>query len=224
MSPRPLFPNFYILLLGQTGDSRKSTCLWLASEFLRNIGEDTRLLEGVVSTEGLVEALAVREETKALIYSDEFRALLAVARRKGTMDILPRLNSLYYCPEKSTVDRVKNPTTAIRPFVSLISATPQEYVDDLLCDLDVTGGFLNRFLIVTGDEQAPKPIVRTPSGDQWDRLAMNVQVACDKASGHIEFSPDALERWKDFYVDGGTAGENWIVEKHNSPRGYSSTC
>jgi hypothetical protein len=200
-TPRPLYPNFYILLLGQTGDSRKSTCLWLATEFLQHVGEDFRLLEGLVSTEGLIEALAGREETKALIYADEFRAVLAVARRKGTQDILPRLNSLYYCPQKSSVDRAKNPTVATRPFISLMTATPQDYVEDLLCDLDITGGFLNRFLIITGDEQAPRPIVKGPSADQWDDLAMKVQIATDKASGHIEFSSHALARWKEFYVD-----------------------
>lgn len=200
-TPRPLFPNFYILFLGQTGDSRKSTCLWFASEFLRHVGEDFKSLEGVVSTEGLIEALSDHEETKAVIYADEFRALLSVARRKGTQDILPRLNSLYYCPDKSSVDRVKNPTVAIRPFISLMTATPQDYIEDLLCDLDITGGFLNRFLIITGDEQPPKPIVRIPSADQWDDLAMKAQIVIDKASGHIEFSSDALARWKEFYLD-----------------------
>ena len=29
---------------------------------------------------------------------------------------------------------------------------------------------------------------------------MKVQKACEAASGHIEFSADALERWKDFYI------------------------
>lgn len=39
-SPRPLYPNFYLLLMGQTGDSRKSTVMWLACELLRRVGED----------------------------------------------------------------------------------------------------------------------------------------------------------------------------------------
>jgi len=200
-TPRALYPNFFILVLGKTGDSRKSTIIWLGSEFLHRVGEDFKSIEGIVSTEGLIESLAGREETKALIYSDEFRSLLAVARRKGTQDILPRLNSLYYCPEKSSVDRVKNPTLAIRPFVSLITATPEEYVQDLLSDLDISGGFINRFIIVTGDEQAPKPIVKTPSNDAWDTLAMRAQAAIDKVSGQLEFSSDALARWRDFYID-----------------------
>src|SRR5262249_54624046 len=142
-SPRSLFPNFYLLLIGQTGDSRQSTAMWLVCELLRRVGEDFKELDGVVSAEGIYEALAKHDDTKALIYADEFRALLSVARRKGTQDILPRLNTLYYCPERASIDRVKDSTTVIRPFLSLIAATPKEYIEDIMSDLEITGGFLN---------------------------------------------------------------------------------
>ena len=123
-SPRPLYPNFYLLLIGQTGDSRKSTVLWLACELLRRVGEDFKELSGVVSSEGIYQALAQREETKALIYADEMRALISVAKRRGTADILPKLNSLYYCPERDSIDRVRDSTIIVKPFLSMITATP----------------------------------------------------------------------------------------------------
>src|SRR5262245_7804185 len=37
-SPRAVFANFYLLLIGQTGDSRKSTVLWLVEELLQRVG------------------------------------------------------------------------------------------------------------------------------------------------------------------------------------------
>ena len=200
-TPRPVYPNFYILLIGQTGDSRKSTVLWLASELLRHAGEEVKSLEGIVSSEGLIEALAAREGTKAPIFADEFRGLLAVARRKGTQDLLPRLNSLYYCPQQSSVDRVKNPTTAVRPFLSMITATPQEYIEDILGELEIAGGFLNRCLIITGEEQPPKPVVKTPDDHAWTTLAMKLCKACENVpTGHMEFDAKALSLWKEFYV------------------------
>jgi Protein of unknown function (DUF3987) len=201
-TPRAIYPNFYILLIGQTGDSRKSTVLWLASELLRHAGEEVELLEGVVSSEGLIEALAKHDGTKALVFADEFRGLLAVAHRKGTQDLIPRFNSLYYCPEKSSVNRVKNPTTAVRPFQSIITATPQEYIEDILGELEIAGGFLNRCLIITGEEQPPKPVVKTPDDDVWAEQAMKLCKACEKASsGHMEFDADALSLWNKFYVE-----------------------
>ena len=98
-SPQPLYPNFYVLLLGQTGDARKSTCLWLAGQLLKQLGDDdVEIIKGIVSTEGLFERLAKKEDTRALGYVDEFRSLLSVGQRQGTRDLLPKLNSLILLP------------------------------------------------------------------------------------------------------------------------------
>lgn len=204
-SPRPLYPNFYVLLLGQTGDSRKSTVLWLAAELLRHIGEDdVEILTGIVSSEGIFERLAKAEGTRALGYADEFRALLSVARRKVTADIIPKLNSLYYCPDREGIDRRQKSTTVIRPFFSLITATPREYVEDLLTNLDIVGGMLNRFLIVTGEEQPPKPDVEPPSPAAWENLAIPLRQIRDAyivKPRRMEWYPDAKELWVEFYVE-----------------------
>jgi hypothetical protein len=178
----------------------------MAQRLLRHAGEDVRSLEGIVSSEGLIEALAVRESTKAIVFADEFRALLAVARRKGTQDLLPRLNSLHGCPEQVSVDRVKNPTTAVNPFLSIVAATPQEYVDDILSDLEITGGFLNRFMIVTGKEQDDKPLVSMPDRDAWDTTVMHMEASLSNAltlmpNGHIGMDPAAEKDWKEYYLN-----------------------
>lgn len=67
----------------------------LAEELLQRVGADVEIIRGIISTEGLLEALAKNEETRALGYADEFRSIVSVARRKGTQDIIPRLQSLY---------------------------------------------------------------------------------------------------------------------------------
>ena len=202
-SPRPLYPNFYLLLVGQTGDSRKSTVLWLAEELLQRVGGDVAIIKGIVSTEGLLEALAAKEETRALGYADEFRSLLAVARRKGTQDILPRLQSLHSCPSQDTVTRKEKSTTAVKPFLSFITATPQAFVDDLLGELEITGGFLNRFLIITGEVQNPKPMVKPPSEVAWDSVVRPLREIAKRVAEnacHAEFNPEAEQLWIEFYT------------------------
>ena len=202
-SPRPLYPNFFVLLLGQTGDSRKSTVEWFEHQLLTHLGVDVEILFGIVSTEGIIERLAQREGVKALGYSDEFRSLLSVAKRKGTQDILPRLQSLYSCPEKESVDRRQAPATAINPFFSLLAATPQDFIVDLIGELEVRGGFLNRFLIITGEEQPPKPIVSQPTPAEWGRLVEplhGIQAEIDRNPQRREFEPEAEELWREFYI------------------------
>jgi hypothetical protein len=117
-NPRPLYPNFYVLFLGPSGSSRKSTVLSLAQHLLELFNVDYKTLHGIVSSEGVIEALAEREAMKALGYADELRPLLSVAGRKGTQDLIPKLQSLYYCTTTS-IDRRKDPVTAIDPFFSI---------------------------------------------------------------------------------------------------------
>lgn len=159
--------------------------------------------------------MADRDETKGLIYADEFRALLSVAKRKGTQDILPRLNSLYYCPERASIDRVKDSTIITRPFLSLVTATPQAYVEDILSDLEITGGFLNRFLIISGDEQAPKPIVKSPSAAAWDAMAAGLRQVRERTSGHLEMTAEATALWTNFYTGWKNERRGWHPKQAN---------
>lgn len=216
-SPQPLYPNFYVLLLGQTGDARKSTALWLARQLLKRLGNDIEIISGIVSTEGLFERLARHDDTRALGYVDEFRSLLSVGQRQGTRDLLPKLNSLIYCPEQETIDRRKDPTTVIRPFFSLIAATAQDYVSDLITDLELSGGLLNRFLMVAGDEQSPKAIVRPPTDQVWQAVAKSVQIIRDRYTEprQITWSREAEGLWTDFYVQWRTVRKAWDIKSQS---------
>ena len=175
----------------------------------------SKSIKGIVSTEGLLEALAKKDETSALGYADEFRSILSVARRKGTQDIIPRLQSLHSCPYQDTVTRKEKSTTAVKPFLSFITATPQAFVEDLLGELEVTGGFLNRFLIVTGEVQDPKPMVKPPSEEEWQSIVRPLCQIRDQIienPHHMEFDAEAEQLWIDFYTQ-------WRTNrKHSNPR------
>jgi hypothetical protein len=214
-SPRPLYPNFYLLFLGATGDSRKSTALGYTRELLHHVGEDFKDLDGVVSSEGIYEGLAASEGTKGLIYADEFRALLSVAKRKGTQDIIPRLNSLYYCPERASIDRVKDSTEIIKPFVSLVAATPKAYVEDILSNLEVEGGFINRFLIVSGEEQPPKSLARRLPPFPWGKFIFPLQTLQGRDIGHLDFTEEAADLWDTFYTKWKLERRTWPYQQTN---------
>jgi hypothetical protein len=195
-NPRPLFPNIYLLLVGPSGSSRKSTVLWLARNLLEELGEDFKTLHGIVSTEGIIEPLSARAEMKALAYADEFRTLLSVASRKGTQDLLPKLNSLYYC-ETTSVDRRKDPASAIKPFFSLMTATPLDYMDDLIGD--VAGGFFNRFITICGNPRAPKSRPKKISFEIWNRFKKPLMDLSLINAQESDLTPAAQELWKKWF-------------------------
>jgi len=212
-NPRALYPNFFALLLGQTGDDRKSTSLNFAQDALFHIGilDQVDVLHGIQSAEAIYDSLQRVDGAKTLIYCDEFRSLLSVANRKGTGDILPRLGSLYYCPPKDSLNRRDQRTVIVNPFLSLITATPIEYVQDLLGHREIDGGFLNRFLTVTGSVQEWKPIAPEPPPSRWAQFAKTTRdIGAYYKSSECEFTfePEAEALWRDFYIAWKTARQD----------------
>ena len=215
-NPRPLYPNFYVLLLGQTGDDRKSTALDYAGDAIFHAGLDDEIqtMRGIQSAEAIYESLSRHEGAKSLGYSDEFRSLMAVAKRKGTQDLIPRLGSLYYCPRKDNLNRrhSKESTEIVNPFFSLISATPLEYVHDLVGDLEVDGGFVNRFLPITGKVQSWKAIAPPPTVSQWQpfkQRILDIGAYYSAADCELAWDKDAAALWTEFYTAWKTSRQEW---------------
>src|SRR5262249_12310024 len=75
-NPTPLFPNFYVLLMGRTGDDKKSTTLKFAGIALEKLlpqPQEIDILYNTQSSEAIYESLARCDGAKTLIYCDEFR-------------------------------------------------------------------------------------------------------------------------------------------------------
>jgi hypothetical protein len=201
-NPHPLRPNFFAALIGKTGTSRKSTALRFGEVLFEKIGHDIQILPGVVSSEGIYQKLAENEGTRLLIAADEFRGLMEIARRQSTRDLIPKLNSLYNCPKFDGINRRKEPVAVIRPFTSLITASPLAWIHESIAAGHVTGGFLNRFLFIEGEEKRPIPFPESPSDANWNCLISQLQPVIkswqDKP-GPMGWSLEARELYEKFY-------------------------
>jgi len=204
-NPHPLYPNFFSALIGPTGISRKSTALRFGEQLLAKMGSEVEILHGVVSSEGIYQRLSHKDGTYLLIYSDEFRSLIQVAKRSGTSDIIPKLNSLYGCPEVDSVDRRSDPIKVNRPFVSLITGSPLGWLENAFGTEEVVGGFLNRFLFVVGTEKPPIPFPMPPDDAKWaaflEKLNQAVESWKEKPLS-MGWTEEAMKLYKEFY-------QNW---------------
>jgi hypothetical protein len=96
------------------------------------------------------------------------------------------------------------------PFLSLITATPMEYVQDLLGNLEIDGGFLNRFITITGKVQGWKAIARPPESAAWGRFASAVRGIRSHYESGCEFTwGEAGGRWIEFYNAWKTKRQDW---------------
>ena len=140
---------------------------------------------------------------KALPTATNSDPFSAVAKRRGTQDIIPRLVDRFITvPTRDTLNRREDSTVVVNPFLSLIAATPAEYVQDLLSNLEIEGGFLNRFLTITGKVKGWKAIAPPPSG--WETFTKPIRDIGPHYDDHecrFEWTAESQNIWTQFYID-----------------------
>jgi hypothetical protein len=181
--PFPLYANFYSLLIGPTGVNRKSTSMDLGvREIIRKLPNDIRIITGALSSEGIYEELAKRDGSKLLLYCDEMRSFLNVANRQATTDIIPRLNTLYGCPDVDGLTRRRDSIEIKLPFVSFIAGTPKEWLTSAVGTGAIMGGFVNRFLLVDGKSMKDIAFPMPPNEQAAQTLITKLSRIVDECS------------------------------------------
>src|SRR5262249_48426128 len=82
----------------------------------------------------------------------------------------------------------------------------------------ITGGFLNRFLIVPGEEQPPKPIVTRPSLEEWADLVSPLRQIRDeiiRCPRRMELDERATELWRGVYTEWRNSRQAWNPKMAN---------
>ncbi|MBU2258869.1 MAG: DUF3987 domain-containing protein [Candidatus Omnitrophica bacterium] len=156
------YPNLYVLVIGESGITRKSTATGLAKRFLSNI--DSSLVLGALgSKEAFLEAF--RNNYCHLIIFDELKQLLDNAEKSYGTGIITDFTMLWSCPpshrfEFKSMDEkereIKDPT------LNILSCTTPDWL--MIKEHDIGGGFLGRFLPIF----STKPVKRMPIRPKMD--------------------------------------------------------
>ena len=93
--PQALMPNLYVVLIGRSTFSRKTTSIAIAQRVLRHF-EGTQVLPSEFSPEAFLEKLA--NAPAGLLVYPEFSRALAAFRRDYMAGMVERLTELYDCP------------------------------------------------------------------------------------------------------------------------------
>ena len=101
----------------------------------------------------------------------------------------------------------------MRPFVSLITGSPLGWLEDVFGRGEVLGGFLNRFLFLTGSGKAPLAFPEPPDPAKWDAFMKELGEAIKRWEAKpraMEWSEEARELYKIFY-------DSWYVRQQSLP-------
>jgi hypothetical protein len=165
-------PRLFVVFIGESADTRKSTALEKTGAFFRGLGPAAMPHElfGVGSAEGL--AAELKECSELLLVQDELKAYVDKARHEGSV-ALPMVSTLF---ERNEYDnRLKDKKISVRgASLSLLSACTQETYASMFDHQFFAIGFLNRLWVVNDRASARIPVPRAIPLDALNRLRVAV--------------------------------------------------
>lgn len=213
--PRGLGTNLYVLLLGNTTSSRKSTAIGLArAGILEGVLEDS-ILPDRLTPEAFVERVGKRQGKACTWVIDEFGGVLADIHHRSFMQALREILLTVYGgsdyryarrTKRGAGGEMKEDEAVIRkPNLSVLAGcTPAIF--RTLQRGDIEDGLLPRFAIVYPNRKPPrKPIWQAPENAESERRELTRWLAdvngYNEQKPPIEFAPDALRTLDAFGAD-----------------------
>ncbi len=160
-------PRLYVVLLGESSDTRKTTALRKTDQFFRTLaGWEPTVLLGAGSGEGLAKAL--HDTPELILHYDELKSFVSKAQMESSI-LLPMVGSLF---ERREFDnRTKDASISVRgASLSLVAACTAETYATMFDAKFHAIGFLNRLFLVA--DRTTKRIAVPPPfrSDVLDRL------------------------------------------------------
>lgn len=198
--PRPHSPihlNWYVLLVSESGVTRKSTAVRMARDIVSSVLGPSYLMEGRTTPEHLLETL-VKQPRTAVAVSELVNFL---GRASYVIELPAMLTDFYDCPKQRSWGTVTQGRRIIEnAFVTFLSASTPSWLISAVNPTVVEGGFTSRCMFV----HAEKPKQRVPWPVDGGEIAEAVPLLRETIKeaqrvGHIELMPAAMRKFELWY-------------------------
>lgn len=159
--PRTIYPNIWVLLVGPSSDTKKTTVLGFAQKTLNSVASEMRLADSS-SVEGFVAEMADKSESgvcQVWSIKDEFGGLISGMKRKDYLSDLKDVMMQLFDGQSEITRRLHKVHYKIDPvYYCLATATTAERLEQILGPEDVSDGFFPRFLGVEAKSNGYVPM------------------------------------------------------------------
>ncbi len=208
-SQRRPCPRLYTVLLGESGNSRKSTAIEETElhfrEYEKQLEQENTLsfitCRGAASSEGIGHMLKRSLLKKVLLYYDEFQVFTSKACIKNST-LLMAANTLFEATSYENITS-QHPIKIEEAHVSLLSAcTPDTYAKVFTSKfMDI--GFNNRLFLVPGFSEEDIPITPEVAGKLkeylFKQLTIRLNMATKLKGAGLEIDEPAVAMWSQYY-------------------------
>lgn len=222
-----IFPNMYIILIGPSGVSRKTTALMQAVPFIEH--SEVPLAANEITRERLAERLAESsftetEGSKHLTHCSLTAICSELAVFLGFNDnrLLANLTDWYDCFdrwEKET--KFSGKDYIYNLYFNMFGAATPIYLHEMLPSTSIGGGFTSRVIFVYSAHKGKTvvdPLATEKSDERLKALLRMDLMRIKEMKGPFMPDEDWIELWKEWYGEHGT--ENPL--EHSYFHGYAS--
>jgi hypothetical protein len=194
-------PRLYTLLLGKSGDDRKSTAISKTVEFFERAHADLKVCRGVGSAEGLQKTL--ERGRKLVLFLDEFKQFIGKCKIDSSV-LLPCVNTLF---ESNSYESQTSQKEIILKdvYLSLLAASTVATYENTWSKHFTDIGFNNRLWLVSGSADHKFAIPPRPPEGAEEKLQKELQNVIRFAGEHreLDLTPDARKLYVSWYENRG---------------------
>jgi hypothetical protein len=205
-----IFPNLYIVLLGPSAQTRKSTALRVGEELIKDLGipiigqENTK--ESVVrdlqkANTSFNDGSNIRMQSAAVCFASE----LAVFLGKQDTPFQADLTDWYDSPDqwkRSTKHQGVDDIAGLS--FTLVGAMAPDWIPHVFAPESIGGGFTSRIVFVNEFKKAhtiANPSKYPPANGRRVKLLNDLQTIQTNLVGEFKFSKDAEEFYESWYTE-----------------------
>jgi len=200
-----IVPNLYVLLVGDSGQTRKSVSLKLCNKLVSAVN-NTKLIQGRASIQAILTELAnvkrvdreLISDAAGLLYSEEFDAFLVKDPSAGGIlcDIYDYKENHEGLLKGEGCIKLKNLT------VNLFAATNVIFLKSMFSQTDIYGGLVARTILVMESKARQKRSLLQAASNtmSWDRSIEHLSKLATIA-GDAKFTSDATAYYDSWYMN-----------------------
>lgn len=221
-----LYPNLYMILIGESGLGRKSTTLRLGSKMLRKaMGEDINILSEKTTPEYMIDTMSKLSEEKGHAVVCMHASELSVLLGKTKLDdsFIKILTDLYDNPDDwsyGTIARGENKCKNVS--ITILGGSTPEWLKNSLPSDSLGGGFFSRLILVDRPPSGARIANPEDNVSDEDRIRFQNSIVHDikiisRLKGRMYWTPEAKDMWTNWYES-----EEYSVPEDIPPfmRGY----